>query len=426
MARSFLYKNGNIRIGKEPATHREGSKEVNWFAHSENVWKGIDWNRVRSYITINCHGSSSGAKFIENTLNLLDKYTGKNSQQQQLTQADRDALGVTSTMEAALLANLRDLDLGSSTAQSLLRYLVTEEGLSTAENAGFSFEKRLSELIYRLAAGNTEGSQQQRLAYRSGGRAADVGNTAMFVFGSYDSPQSAQKAISSGKARQELMKFLLDDLGEDCSDFIGYTYRVITDELDKTKSQIAIMSYKVPSKADITVPQNLAIHATYGPTIGRFLREIQGKQLSLKNTHTGKITVGSTNDNVRLRGFAEEFLTGIDKSFGNLSTFIFASKNSQNETVQGYLDWGRIIYELTGVSQNLWDPITGTSQNILVDYLVVNNYDVSGTGGKVSVFSVKDFFTHMPSTTTEPFKFENKAHTGRVETTLTNLLASAS
>lgn len=387
-SRNFIYANSAIRVDGAKDPHKD------WYPNAVAVWnQHINWDGISSYITQNCHGTKEGAKTIETTLNTLSKYTGYGAQTS--VQSEDLAYGITSD----LVQSLNQLSMGSSgTAQSLLNYIVTGQGALTAMNAGFSFETRLSEFIQRLADTYT-GDEK---ALRTGAESVYAGESTMFYLG---------QGNLSNQARAALTKQILADMGKEYSDFCSYIYEEVQREINgKLQPDIAVVAYKVPQKSDVIADNYMDIKSSYGSLVQSFLQVISNARLSLKNTSESQIKLGSTNDNTRLRAFITQFATGLDKKFSTICTFIFSSKASGNATVQRYLNWARIIYELIGAGQT---TTRGQSEDLLVDYLIVNNYNASGTSGRVSVFNVKDLFVNLPYGNYDPpFKIYNAGGTG--------------
>lgn len=410
--KSFIYSNSDIRVGEEPGSHRSGTRQLEWFDNSENLWDHIDWNQVNSYIDTYCHGTSYGAKVIEKTLNVLDKYTGKNGEQV-VRQEDMLAYGITQD----LITNLHQLNLGDTgSAQSLLKYTISnqKEAQNTAQNAGFSFEKRFSEFVQRLA-GKTEMSEKEALSLRAGGERVYAGESVMFYLGDYAKDNKPAKNMSN-KEKDALVEEVKRQLGIDFKNLVTYVYKETQREIDgKLQPDIAVATYKVPQKVDIEAGNYMTITSSYGSLVQEFLNVISNARLSLKNTGETMAKLGSTNDNTRLRSFVSQFVNKINKNFATICTFIFASKKSENQVVKKYLDWARILYELLGTGQYAEDA-TGkkTKQDILVDYLVVNHY-TSGKSGKATVFNVKDLLKNIPqSAYNPPFSIYGSDHTGEV------------
>lgn len=401
-SRSFIYANSSIRVDGVQDPHKD------WYPTAAALWnQHINWDGAKAYISQNCHGTTAGAKIIELTLNTLNKYTGKNGLTT-VTKQDNLAYGITQD----LIDSLRQLDLGETSARSLLNYVVTGEGQSTALNAGFSFESRMSEFIQRLAGTDEFSSKSERQKLRSGAEYTYAGESTMFYLGDFS-------ATASKKGNANLVKTILDDMGKEYSDLVTYIYEEVQRNIDgNIQPDIAVVAYKVPQKADITVPSYMTISSSYGPLVSNFLRVISNARISLKNTSQAQITLGATNDNTRLRAFISQFANGIKKDFATVCTFLFSSKASGNSTVQRYLDWSRIIYELTGAGQraNLNDK-----NSLLVDYLIINNYTTNGSSGQASVYSMKDLINAFPipnGNYDPPFKIFNKggdSHAGEVK-----------
>ena len=402
MAKNFLF-SGNIRVGPEPATHRSGSRTFTWYKHSSDLWKHVNWNQANSFIQSHCQGSTQGAAIIEKTINILDKYVGENGKQ---SLQPEDAQYLSDGLYSELIQSLNNISLGrSGTALSLLNYQIGTEKWATAENAGFSFETRLSEFIQRLFQITDFSSDKMRKALRSGGQMAEVGGSELYYLGHYEGK-------ANDISKNQFLKSVVDDIKDFGANLRTYAYKEITKKLDNGKYQtdVFLTTYKVPQKADITIPNYMSIHSRYGSLVESFLKEVQGRKFSLKNTSKGEeIKLGSTKDSTRLRGFLSEFAKGIDISFGNIATFVYSSKASGNEEVHKYLDWARIVYELLGTGQH-FQP----GDNLLVDYLIINNY-VSGQGGHASVFNVKDLIANIPGANYDPpFKISGANHEGPV------------
>lgn len=399
MAKTFIYANSNIRIGDKPISSRPNSKTFTWYDHSKAVWENINWQKVRSEIDKNCHGTTENAKLIEEILNRLDKYTGNNRQTN--VQSDDLAFGITQD----LVNQLGLVSTGSSgAAQSLLKY-VLKDGM--ADNIpGFSFENRMSEFIQRIFGNTKTGSNFDIKALRTGGESVFVGESIMFYFGDY--LKGVDFTNLKDKDKTNLAKQIMEQINIDFKNIVTYTYQEISRNINgKIQKDIAVVAYKVPQKADISVPNNMEIEASYSPQINKFLNILQGSKLSLKLTASSSIKLGSTNDNTRLRGFISSFIENLNKDFATVCTFIFASKNSKNVTVQKYLDWARIIYELLGTGQRFK---LDSYDNLLVDYLIVNRYKTNGSSGAVTVFNVKDLISkNLPdSDYSPPFRIDNK------------------
>lgn len=412
---TFKYINSNLRIGDKSATHRT-SRSITWKNHTEEVWSEGNWATFKNYVENNCRGDDQTAMLIERVLNTLNKYTGVNAQTQ-LTRADANFLGIRPAMEAALVESLNNLSLGSSgTARSLLNYVVTDKGVSTAQNAGFSFESRLSEFIQRLSGKQDFNTLVSKRTLKSGKR---KGQTETIRIDPAKSLRTGAKAVSVGSSFRNVVMPDIDILYQDIINGVGDQ---VAKEVTQSSDDMLKLGYKVPDKADISVPANISIYADYGPTIQRFLEAIRGARFSLKNTSQKEITIGSTKDPTRLRGFADLFLRGRGYNFAGLCSFVFASKNSDNETVQRYTDWGRIFYELMGAGQFQNNTFT------LVDYLIINSYTPDGKDGYVRVYSMKSLVKNAPmGESNPPFKIFNKGgekypeHAGSVEVDLTQL-----
>lgn len=410
MARSknFIYANSSIRVGEEPASHRTGSRELDWYPHSSDLWGDINWTQVKTYVNTYCHGTANGAKVIEKTLNVLDKYTGENKQ----TSIAKEDLAYGITKD--LVLNLNNLSMGTSgSAQSLLKYITSKEpgAINTAQNAGFSFENRLSEFIQRLT-GDIEVLDPKAL--KTGGQQVFAGEGVMFYLGDYtENTQNKVIKDMSKTDRDKLVKEIIEQTGIDFKNIVTYVYKEVQREIDgKIQPDIAVVTYKVPQKADITTGSYLTINADYGGLVSKFLAIISNSRLSLKNTSESIIKLGSTNDNTRLRSFVSQFVQKIDRSFASICTFIFSSKNSGNQQVKRYLDWARILYELLGTGQHLE---LNSRENILVDYLIVNSYNPNGTSGQATVFNVKDLINNFPDGPyNPPFSIYGAEHTDEV------------
>lgn len=395
-SRNFIYANSSIRVDGVPDSHK------NWYPNALTLWNNhINWDQAKSYISAKCHGTTAGAKIIETTLNTLDKYTGNNAK----TSVQKNDLAYGITQD--LVNSLNQLSMGSTTAKSLLNYLVTGEGTSTAINAGFSFESRLSEFIQRLA--NQYANDPKAL--RTGSDSVYAGESTLLYL---DTNHSISK-----EERSKLLKKVLADAGRDLSDLTSYIYEEIQQEINgKLELNIAVVAYKVPQKSDIIASNYMSIQSSYGPLVSNFLQIISNARLSLKNTQQPQIKLGSTNDNTRLRSFISQFASGIEKKFSTICTFIFSSKKSNNTTVSRYLDWARIVYELIGAGQS---TNRNTSEDLLVDYLIVNNYNAQGIEGKARVFNVKDLLLNLPTNDYAPFVLhdeQGKYHEGPVELNL--------
>jgi hypothetical protein len=59
--KSFMYSNSKIRVGEESPSHREGSRTLEWYEHSSDLWGSINWNQVKTYVDTYCHGTTRGA-----------------------------------------------------------------------------------------------------------------------------------------------------------------------------------------------------------------------------------------------------------------------------------------------------------------------------------------------------------------------------
>lgn len=390
MGTKFLYGNSKIRVG-EPSRHPRTLLTTTWYPDAKSLWSYVDWSAAQSYVYSNCHGTPGGAMWIELALNKLDKYVGANGQ----TTVDPNDLGF--GINQALVSTLNEISLGTSgTALSLLSYKIGGSPAATATNAGYSFEHRMSEFIQRLA----DTFQGDVKAYNTGADQVYVGYAQLA--GGYTGKVDSAK----------LHKAILEDINRDASSMFSYMFDEIVKKIDgSVDSEIALMSYKVPQKADITVPNDLVIHGRYGPLVTGFLQAISGARISLKNTAANSsIKLGETNDNTRLRGFVSQFANNIARDFASVCTFIFASKNSGK--VDKELDWARILYELLGTGQHM--SVMG-DDNLLVDYLIINQYDAGGSGGHASVFNVKDLISAFPQGDYyPPFKISGSNHEGPV------------
>lgn len=417
--RNFIYANSSIRVDGVPDSHKD------WYPNALTLWNNhINWTQAKDYINSKCRGSLAGAKTIETTLNRLDKYTGLLAEDK--VSSDDLAYGITQD----LVNNLNQLNLGETTAISLLNYFFTAQskttapyaGSSTAMNAGFSFESRLSEFIQRLT-GETQFKGNAGGRLRTGANSVYAGESLMFYLGDHNTRSDGSKInIFNEKNKVALTKAILEDLNRTYKDFVSYIYEPVIRNINgKLEKDIAVVAYKVPSKIDITVPSVLTIKASYGPLVNHFLNVIRGARLSLKNSIDTDITLGSTNDNTRLRAFITQFANNLDKKFSTICTFIFASKKSGNTTVQRYLDWARILYELIGTGQT---TTRGQKEDLLVDYLIINNYkNNSLSGGKVSVFNVKDLVNGFPDREyNPPFVIHGADKTGPVSLNLTKAI----
>lgn len=406
-AKTFIYANSNIRVGQEPATHRSGSHNLTWYSHAEDAWANINWEKVRHHINENCHGTTEGAKIIETTLNILDKYTGKKKTRQTILQAEDEDFGITQD----LIDQLGSVSMGSSgSAQSLLRY-VLKKGMDK-NTPGFSFENRMSEFIQRLMGDATKRKKFNIKALETGKESVFVGESVLFYLGDY--VKNTNLSNLSKSARSALVNRIMEETKIDFKNLVTYVYENVARQIDgKEQDDIAVVTYKVPQKADITAKdlsqyQIMLIEASYGKLIGDFLRTINGAKLSLKASTSSSIKLGSTNDNTRLRGFVSEFVDHINKDFATICTFIFASKNSKSVKVQKNLDWARVLYELLGTGQRSDIDIT-KSKNLLVDYLIIDRYKTNGSQGTAVVFNVKDLIPNFPiDNYSPPFRIDNK------------------
>lgn len=409
----FIYVNSNLRIGKEPEHHYK-ERTITWVDSTRDIWSQGSWDSFKAYINANCHGSTRGAQVIEKVLNTLGKYAGNEyaATNIPLTNNEMQSLGITDVIASDLVKNLAKTDLGTSgVAMSLLDYFVTGKGVQTAQNAGFSFESRLSEFIQRLS-----GTKNFQTYIDSKGKT-----------------QSTAKALRSGTKQLSVGQTLRDISLED----INYLYNYVVDETGKKVRQevdiktnsdgIFKFGYAVTGKADITVPTTLNVTGEYGPVIEDFLRTIRGKKLSLKNTSESQITIDSTKDPTRLMGFADLFLQGKGYNIAGLASFVFASRNSKKEDVQRFADWGRIFYGLMGAGQYSRGQEKNDYQ--LVDYLIINSYTPRKTqSGQVRVFSMKDLIpSAAPNVSYDPpFKIYNNTefgyHGGEIQLNLPALM----
>ena len=405
--KTFIYSNSNIRVGEEPASHREGTRSLQWFEHSEEAWGNINWDIVKARIANECHGTREGARVIETTLNVLDKYTGKN-RKTTVSAKDQQDFGITQ----ALIDQLQYVSTDAVSA-SLLKYML-KPGVDK-NVPGFSFEERMSDFIQRLLGDSSQGEDFDTKKFVAGKDRVYAGESVLFYFG--DHVKDVDFSNLKEKDRADITKTILDQTKIDYKNLVSYVYKNIEREIDGiTRQDIAVVAYKVPQKADIIANTSMEITATYGKLVQDFLTVIKGAKLSLKNHIDPTIKLGSTNDLTRLRGFITEFLEGVKKNFSTVCTFIFASKKSRSKKVQRYLDWARILYELLGTGQMA--DFTGKKQgeNLLVDYLVINRYKPDGSSGKVTVFNVKDLISKsIPQIDYKPpFNFEGSNREGPV------------
>lgn len=397
-AKTFIYSNSSIRVDNEPAFHRKNSKTFSWYANAESVWQHINWNEVSQRIEEYCHGTTENAKIIEQTLNILDKYTGRN--RQKTVQPDDLAFGITQD----LVNQLGLVSMGhSGAAQSLLRYIL-KDGMDS-NIPGFSFENRMSEFIQRIFGNKSRSKNFDIKALETGRESVFVGESIMFYFGDY--VKGVDFAGLKNKDKTNIANQIMEQIKIDFKNIVTYTYQEIEREIDgKIQKDIAVVAYKVPQKADISVPDNMIIQASYSPQIDKFINILRGSKISLKASTTSSIKLGSTNDNTRLRGFVSSFVENIHKDFATICTFIFASKNSKNTTVKKYLDWARILYELLGTGQR---SSLEVYDNLLVDYLIITRYKTNGSSGAAIVFNVKDLIKGFPNSNySPPFRIDNK------------------
>ena len=406
--KTFIYANPSIRVDNEPASHREGTRQIEWFDNSKDLWNRINWNTVHDRINAECHGTSKGAKIIETTLNVLDKYTGRKKNRQTVLQSGDEDFGITQD----LIDQLSMVSMGSSgAAQSLLKYTL-KPGMDK-NIPGFSFENRMSEFIQRLMGDTTKGKKFNIKALETGANNVYVGESLMFYLG--DHVKNTDLSNLSDYKRSKLVKEIMEQTNIDFNNLVSYIYEEVSREIDGAiQPDIAVVAYKVPQKADITVGEipeekTMQIEASYGKLAADFLRTISGAKISLKNSTSSSIKLGSTNDNTRLRGFVSEYVEKINKDFATICTFIFASKNSKDITVQKYLDWARILYELQGTGQRLQLDNKRQGEDLLVDYLVINRYKSDGSAGSAIVFNVKDLIANFPNANYyPPFRFDDK------------------
>lgn len=430
MPKIFNFSNTNLRIDSPAKTHH--TDRILWASSSLEVWEKGDWNRFLSNID---HfgvgrGSTKDANFIQEVLNILGKYVGKLTPYAGITQADKDFLQIDDVMAEELFNQLKSVHLGGSgTALSLVNY-ITGEGAQTAQNAGFSFESRFSELIQRLAGKQDFDIIKEKRKIKlkkpeliTKGKKKGQYRTERIEIKITDERKSLRTGQQMVKVGNNILSDAIDIVENIENDVVENLEQGIKNQSEESK-KIGKIGYMVPDKADIRVPLKMQIYTEYSPIITKFLEAVRGKSFSLKNTSQSIIKIGSTNDDQRLKGFASQFFNGRFNSAG-IATFIYASRRAGEQKgdtqVLRYTNWARIFYELMGAGQ--FDKM---GNELFVDYIIINSYKPDGTSGYINVFTVQDLLKNAPeSDPTQIFKIASKdghPYAGPIELNLTTQL----
>lgn len=374
-----LYSGGTFRVQSRVAknfsfTSTNSNKKI--YSSSLQLWDDkIDWETVKSRVKANTKGSQAEADKIKCLMLIVEK---------DLTE---DWSPLTTEERALIRENFAWAS--NPLAKTLLEYTVD------GTKHGLVFEQRLDELINALYVERVNSvAGQDRVASPLNIKVSDlpggkdiIGKTTISVTGANkgkltDTSWNNIKALIDA----DIQAFYAKELG-------GMSYDIIQSIEGETSSvsDVIIRSAEKDQKIDINVPTNLTITSEPGTVLNELGQLMMGRTFSLKNygfKNASAIDVGNASEFRRMSSFW--FFATNENNFADVCTFVFATRNSKTVTVQKYVSWVRVLYEIMGAGQT-WDGKSGR----LVDYLVINMHDKKGAEGLV-IKSTLGFLKDMP------------------------------
>lgn len=376
-----IYSGGTFRVGPTP-NFSYSNRDIQYYEHALDMWEDKHiWDNIRNKYR-SLHGSQKGAQIIQEGLQRLNLYqpgTGKDWKPSDMTDEE---------------ANLIEQVVKPVLKRKRLPLLKYSESMSK-QARGKAFEKHFAALGEQLGISSAATGAKLVSSPVVIKMQIDLTGTGLKV-GKYT--QLQKKGTTQRQNYEDLVSIVTQQLGDEFVDSLGKGLQIeiqkIVQATNNTRlGQIIIRQSDAPGKVDTKLLKATgSFTSEFHSVIDDMIEELQNHTFSLKNykevtlTNWGGISLGYAND-FRFYG---SFYQGATKSkrqlnFADLSTFVYASINSNNPIVsKNYLSWARYIYELTGLGQG-----------DIVDYLVVNN----STTGTVQVYSVKDLLKNAPNGT---------------------------
>lgn len=367
-----IYTGGTFRVGGAvPKNFSFSSTTQTHYTRARQMWDDrIDWETVKARVAANTKGSQTEALEIKNLLLKLE--AAINGEDTDITEEEIQM--ITENMGTGHLA------------QTLLSY-ISPSGYKGA--VGFSFEKHIDELIQMLYQGDA--------SYRTGAvRAGSPIQTALSQYASADQIASLETRTSNSgrlllteKSAQAFWDMVDADIRQFYKTEVGRYEFEIKKDMDKI-TDVIVRQAKVDQKIDISVPSTVIIESNLSPSMNRLAQLLRDRTFSLKNYNAFAkgIHIGDANEFRRMSSFY--FFATNSNNFADICTFVFSTRNSKDATVQKYVSWVRILYELMGTGQ-LWDGQSGR----LVDYIIVNLYNRGGAEGLI-INSTLEYLKNMP------------------------------
>ena len=367
-----IYTGGTFRVGGAvPKNFSFSSTTQTHYTRARQMWDDrIDWETVKARVAANTKGSQTEALEIKNLILKLE--AAINGEDTDITEEEIQM--ITENMGTGHLA------------QTLLSY-ISPSGYKGA--VGFSFEKHIDELIQMLYQGYA--------SYRTGSvRAGSPIQTALSQYASADQIASLETRTSNSgrlllteKSAQAFWDMVDADIRQFYKTEVGRYEFEIKKDMDKI-TDVIVRQAKVDQKIDISVPSTVIIESNLSPSMNRLAQLLRDRTFSLKNYNAFAkgIHIGDANEFRRMSSFY--FFATNSNNFADICTFVFSTRNSKDATVQKYVSWVRILYELMGTGQ-LWDGQSGR----LVDYIIVNLYNRGGAEGLI-INSTLEYLKNMP------------------------------